>query len=199
MAGFGVADVLLFDGAFQQGAAKLDAITLPPTTADTAGLSGLVMADHATAAMLDARHGDATAAMEAAAELAERFGVVGDVDSLGFVFTPTDAGMFRMWHTLEMGEPDQTVSIAQGMHPERQPFPSIQVNYWVNYSRALAQLRDRRDDAVRALRTAEDIFPTKVRRDSLVREVIAMRLPGARRDGIGMELRGMAYRAGLPV
>lgn len=199
VAGFGVADVLLFDGAFKQGAAKLDAITLPPTTANTAGLSGLIAADHATAAMLDARPGDAAAAMDAAGELAERFGAAGDVDSLGFVFTPTDAGMFRMWHTLEAGEPDQTVSVAEGMHPERHPFPSIQVNYWVNYSRALAQLRDRRDDAVQALRTAENIFPTKVRRDPLVREVIAVLLPGARRDAIGMELRGLAYRAGLLV
>ncbi|MFN2495009.1 MAG: helix-turn-helix domain-containing protein [Pseudonocardiaceae bacterium] len=199
MAEFGVVDVLLFDGAFQQGAAKLDAITLPPTTADTAGFCGLITAEHATAAMLDARPGDAAAAMETAAELAEQFGAVGEVDSLGFVFTPTDAGMFRMWHALEAGDPEHTVSVAEGMFPERHPFPSIQVNYWVTYSRALAQLRDRRDDTVRALRTAEDIFPTKVRRDPLVREVIAILLPGARRDAIGMELRGLAYRSGLQV
>ena len=43
------------------------------------------------------------------------------------------------------------------------------------------------EDAVRALRTAEDLFPTKVRRDLLVR------------DAIGMELRGLAHRASLPV
>lgn len=32
-----------------------------------------------------------------------------------------------------------------------------------------------------------------------IREVIAVLLPGARRDAIGMELRGLAYRAGLAV
>ncbi|MGH4012427.1 MAG: helix-turn-helix domain-containing protein [Pseudonocardiaceae bacterium] len=197
VAGFGVVDVLLFDGAFRQGAAKLDSITLPPTTVETAGLSGLVTAEHATAAMLDGRPGDVAAPMEAAAELAERFGATGEVDSLGFVFTPTDAGMFRIGHALEAGDPNLAVSIAQGMHPERHPFPSIQVYYWVNYGRGLAQLRDRHDDAVRALRTAEDIFPTKVRRDSWVRDVIATLLPGAGRDAVGMELRGLAYRTGL--
>jgi hypothetical protein len=64
--------------------------------------------------------------------------------------------------------------------------------------RALAQLRGRQDDAVRALRTAESIFPTMVLRDPNVREAIATLLPGARRDAIGTELRGMAHRAGLP-
>ncbi len=65
--------------------------------------------------------------------------------------------------------------------------------------RALTRLRGRHDDAVRALRTAEDIFPTNVRRDPMVRGVIVTLLPGARRDAVGRELRGMAYRAGLPV
>jgi len=65
----------------------------------------------------------------------------------------------------------------------------------MHYGRALAQLRGRRDDAVRALRTAEDIFPIKVRRDPLVRDAIATLLPGARSDAIGTELRRMASRA----
>ncbi len=55
------------------------------------------------------------------------------------------------------------------------------------------------DDAVRALRTAEDLFPTKVRRDPMVRDAIATLLPGARRNAIGMELRGLAHRANLPM
>jgi transcriptional regulator with XRE-family HTH domain len=52
MATFGVADVLLTGGAFDLGQAELDSITLPPTTADTAGLVGQVTALHATAARL---------------------------------------------------------------------------------------------------------------------------------------------------
>ncbi|MGH3814041.1 MAG: helix-turn-helix domain-containing protein, partial [Pseudonocardiaceae bacterium] len=198
-AGFGVVDVLLFDGAFEQGVAKLNSIALPPTTDETAHLVASLTAEHATVAALDGRPGDIAAPLDAAAELMERFGSSGEVNSLGFVLGPLMVGCFRMWHALEANEPDRTVSIAEDVHPERDPFVVNQVYYWVAYGRALAQLRDRRDDAVRALRTAEDIFPTKVRRDPWVREVVATLLPGARRDALGMEIRGLAYRTGLSV
>jgi transcriptional regulator with XRE-family HTH domain len=198
VAGVGVADALLHGGAFELGRAVLDSLTLPPATADTAGLVCQLTMCHAHAAVLDGRPGDVAAPLDAATELAERFGTTGDADSLGFDHSPAEVGIRRVWLALEAGEADQAVSIAQDVHPERHPFPSGRAHYWMHYGRALAQLRGRRDDAVRALRTAEDIFPIKVRRDPLVREVIATLLPGTRRDAIGTELRRMAHRAGLP-
>jgi hypothetical protein len=66
VAAFGVADVLLAGGAFQLGQAALYSITLPPTTADNAGLVGVVTDSHAFAAVLDGRPGDAVAPMYAA-------------------------------------------------------------------------------------------------------------------------------------
>ena len=196
---FVVADALLAGGAFQLGQAELGSLTLPPTTADTAGLVGLVTATQAMAAVLDGRPGDVAAPMEAAVELAERFGATGETDSLGFLFGPVDAGIIRMCLALEADEPDQAVSVAHDVDPERHPFPVNRAHYWIHYGRALARLRGRRDDAVLALRTAEDLFPTKVRRDPMVRDVIAGLLARSRRDAVGRELRGMAYRAGLPV
>jgi hypothetical protein len=199
-ASFGVADVLLSGGAFELGQAELDSITLPPTAADNAALAGQTTALHAVAAALGGRPEGAAAPMDAAAELAERFGRTGETDSLGFVFGPTDAGVHRMWLALDAGEPDRAVSVAQQVHPERHPFPVNRSYYWVHYGRGLARLRRRHDDAVMALRTAEDIFPAKVRRDPLVRDVIAELLARSRRDSpIDRELRSMAYRAGLPV
>lgn len=38
-----------------------------------------------------------------------------------------------------------------------------------------------------------------MRRDPMLRESVAALLPGAGRDAIGAELRGLAYRVGLPV
>jgi transcriptional regulator with XRE-family HTH domain len=198
LAGFGVADTLLAGGAFELGRTVLDSLTVPPATADTAGLVCQLTMTHAYAAVLDGRPGEVAAPMDAAAELAERFGATGD-DSLGCDISPAEVVGRRMWLALEAGEPDQVVSIARDVHPERHPFPSGRAHYWMHYGQALAQLPGRRDDAVRALRTAENIFPIKVRRDPLVRDVIATLLPGTRRDAIGMELRGMAHRAGLPV
>jgi hypothetical protein len=61
------------------------------------------------------------------------------------------------------------VSIAEGLHPERDPFPYARAFHWVGYGRALAQLRGRHDDAVRALHRAETMNPVRVRRNPLVR------------------------------
>jgi hypothetical protein len=102
-----------------------------------------------------------------------------------------------MWLALEAHEPDHVVSIAQQVDPERHPFSRNQAVYWVHCGRALAQLRGRQDDAVRALRTAEDLHSTLVHRHPMARDTIATLLPGARRDAIGTELRRMAHRAGL--
>ncbi len=88
MATFGVADVLLAFGAFQLGQAELNSLILPPTAADTAGLACLVTASHAFAAALIGRPGDVAAPLDAATELAERFGETDEVDSLGFVRGP---------------------------------------------------------------------------------------------------------------
>jgi transcriptional regulator with XRE-family HTH domain len=199
IAGFGVADTLLSGGAFELGRDVLDSLTVPPATADTAGLVCQLTMCHAQAAVLDGRPGDVATPMDAAAELAERFGTTGDADdSLGCDYTPAEVGTRRMWLALEAREPDQAVSIARDGHLAGHPFLSGRAHYWMHYGRALAQLRGRRDDAVRALRTAEDIFPIKVRRDPLVRDTIAILLPGARRDAIGTELRRMAHRVGLP-
>ncbi len=200
MAGFGVADTLLTGGAFELGRAVLDSLTVPPATADTAGLVCQLTMCHTGAAVLDRRPGDASAPMDAAVELAQRFGATGDTDSLGFLHTPTDVGLRQMWLALEAGKPDQTVSIARDVHPEQHPFPAGRADYWTLYARALARLRGRREDAVRALRTAEDIFPIKVHRDPIVRDVIAELLTRSLRDeALSRELRGMAYRAGLLV
>ncbi|MGB6164498.1 MAG: helix-turn-helix transcriptional regulator [Pseudonocardiaceae bacterium] len=198
VAGFAVADTLLSGGAFDLGQTVLDSLTLPPTTADTAGLMCQLSTCHAHAAVLDKRPGDMAAPLDAATELAERFGATGD-DSLGCDCSSAEVAGHRMWLALEAGEPDQVLSIARDVHPEQHPFLSGRAHYWMFYGRALAELPGRRDDAVRALRTAEDIFPVKVLRDPLVRDVIATMLPGTRKDVIGMELRGMAHRAGLPV
>ncbi|MGH3567551.1 MAG: XRE family transcriptional regulator, partial [Pseudonocardia sp.] len=153
----------------------------------------------ALAAVLDGRANDAGAPMETVAEIAGRFGATGAADALGIVFGPINVGTVRMFNALESGEPDRVVSIAQDVDPDRHPFPSVQAFYWAHHGRALVQLRGRDDDAVRALRTAEGLYPTKVQRDPLVRETLAELLTRVKRDAVGRELRGMAYRAGLPV
>jgi transcriptional regulator with XRE-family HTH domain len=208
VAGFSVADVLLAGGAVELSRATFGSLTLPPVTADTAGFVAVVTTSHAIDAVLDGRPGDAAAPMDAAAEIAGRF----DVDSLApvpgpsdagmdrFVFGSVDAGIAQMWLALEAKEPDRAVSIGQNVNPDRHPLPVARAHYWIHYGRALARLGRRHDDAVMALRTAEEIFPTMVLREPQVRDTLAVLLRHSRRGSpADQELRGMALRAGLRV
>jgi transcriptional regulator with XRE-family HTH domain len=198
VATFGVADDLTQGGAFDPALAELDGLTVPATTADTAGMICALTVVRATLAVVTGQPNDADAPMEAAVDLAERFGELGEADPLGFGFGPTNVGFRRVRLALEADQPDHTVRIAEGLQPEQNPFPADRAYHWVGYGRALARLRGRQDDAVIALRTAESLFPTRVHRDPLVREVLASLLARSRRDSVGRELRGMASRAGLP-
>jgi transcriptional regulator with XRE-family HTH domain len=200
VAAFGTAYALLASGMLDLAQEELNSVLLPPTTPQTAGLIGGLTMTHALIAAVEKRHGDAAAPMEAAAELAARFGELGESDPLGFGFGPTNVGMRNMELALESGEPDRAISIAAGVHPLRLPRATRQASsYWIRYGRALARVRGRDEDAVNALRTAESLFPTRVQRDPIVRELLAELLYRSRRDAVGRELRGMAYRSGLPV
>lgn len=198
VAAFGSANALLAAGAFDLAQAELDAMTLPPTKPDTAGLVGMITMTRALVAAADSRPADVAAPMEAAAELAEGAGEPGeDNDYLGFGFGPTNVGLWNMALALEADEPDRAVSLAEGVHPERHPFATRQAAYWIDYGRALANLPRRRGDAIVALRTAERIFPTRVYRNPFARETVTELLGRTRREAGGRELRGLAYRMGI--
>ena len=200
VAAFGSANALLASGAFDLAEAELAELTLPPTNADTAGMIGMVTMTRSLIAAADKRPGDIAAPMQAAKELAVQFGEPNEGrDPLGFGFGPTNVGLWEMALALETGEPDRAVSVAQTVQPQRHPFKTRQSQYWMDYGRALARVRRRGDDAVVALRKAEQLFPIRVQRNPFIREVLGELLVRSRRDAVGRELRGMAYRAGLSV
>jgi hypothetical protein len=200
VAAYGSANALLASGAFDLADAELESLTLPPTTIDTAGMIGMVTMTRSLIAAADNRPGDVAAPMQTAKELATDFGEPDDNrDRLGFGFGPTNVGLWEMALALEAGEPDRAASVAQTIQPERHPFKTRQSAYWMDYGRALARLPRRSDDAVWALRKAEQLFPVRVQRNPFARDVLAELVARSRRDAVGRELRGMAYRAGLPV
>lgn len=198
VAAYGSANALLAAGSFELADAELDAVTLPPTTTETAGMIGMVTMTRSLIASADQRPADVEPPMVAARDLAERFGEPGDEDRLGFGFGPTNVGLWEMALALESDEPDRAVSLGQSIQPERHPFTTRQSQYWLDYGRALARVRQR-DAAVMALRKAERLFPARVHRSPFARDVIAELIAHAKRDAVGRELRGMAYRTGLPV
>ena len=196
LAAFGAANGLLATGEFDMAQAELDSVVVPTTTEAAEQLDGMLALSRSLVAAADNRPGDVTAPLEHASELAQRTGQ-GNAYWLGF--GPMNIGLWRMAVALEARDYPLATSIAEGLRPELLPTANRRAAYWSDYGRALARLRGRQDDAVRALRRAERILPARVQRHPFVREVLTELLSKSRRDAAGRELRGMAYRAGLPV
>lgn len=159
-------------------------------------LAGMLALYRAEVAAADSRPSDVSPALDHAGELAERTGE-GNAYWLGF--GPSNTGFCRTSVALDLQDYDMAVSAAEGVHPQQHTNRSRQAAYWTYYGRALTRLRGRHDDAVRALHQAERIVPHRVQRDPFARDALAELVMRSRRDAIGRELRGMAYRAGLPV
>ncbi len=189
--------ILANGGPFDLAQAELDAVTVPTDTPETTQLAGFLALRESRVAAADNRPGDVDAPLEYATELAAR---TGEGNAYGLGFGPVNVGLFPLHGAVDTGDCERAVSIAEGLNPGAQPNRSRQAECWADYGRALARLRGRDDDAVRALRRAELISPHRVLRDPFAGEVIAELVSRPRRDdAIGQELRGMARRAGLLV
>lgn len=189
------ARVALVKGAFDIARVRLDAVTMPTNTSELMQLEGLLTLRRSLVAAVGKRAGDADAALAYAAELAAR---TGEGNAYGLGFGPLQCQLFRLDGLVTVGDYEQAVSIAEGINPEAHD-RARQADYWRDYGLALARLRGRHDDAVRALRSAELISPHSVQRNPLIRDTLAVLLRHSRQDTVGEELRGMTRRAGLSV
>ncbi|MGH4024169.1 MAG: helix-turn-helix domain-containing protein [Pseudonocardiaceae bacterium] len=196
LAAAGAVRVMMSTGAFGLAQVELDSVTVPTSSPELMQLSGMLALYRAELAAADDRPGDVDPALEHADELAER---TGESNAYWLGFGPANTGFCRTSVALDLKDYDQAVAAAEGVNPEQHSNRSRRAAYWVYYGRALARLQGRQDDAVRAFRTAELIVPQRVQRDPFARDVLAELVAHSRRDAVGRELRGMAYRAGLPV
>lgn len=198
VAAFGTAHGLLAAGAFDLAASHLDAAIAEVPTGDDGGLqlAGMLAFTDSLVAAARRDGADVDAPLDLATDLARR---TGEGNAFWFGFGPTNVGVWRMAVALEGGDHSQAASVAEQLDPQLIPSPQRRAAYWADYGRALARLRGRREEATRALRHAEMISPVRVHRHPFVRETLAALVARAQRDATGRELRGMAYRAGLPV
>lgn len=196
LATYGATRVMLAAGAFELAREDLAAIDVPTSTPESAQLAGMLALSHSLVAVADSRRADADAAVEHAAELAR---YTGEGTAYGLGFGPTNVGLWRMESVLEAGDHELVTALARELNPEAHPYLSRRSSYWRDYGRALARVKGRHDDAVVAFRRAEWIHPHRVQRDPFAREVLSELLMRSPRGAVGRELRGMAYRAGLPL
>jgi len=190
------ARVGLAAGAFDLARAVLDTVTVPTNNPEAMQLAGFLALRHSVVAAADGRLGDVDASLAYAKELGER---TGEGNAYGLGFGPVKVGLYRMAGLLEIGDSERAVGVAEGLTPEAHVNRSGQAAYWADYGRALAQMRGREQEAVTALRRAELISPHRIQRGPVIREALADLLTRVRRDAVGRELQGMAYRAGLVV
>lgn len=193
---FGTAFGLIGAGGFDIAAQTLTAADPGTASAEAMQVSGMLTL---TNSLVLAAQGDSTeryAALEHAADLAGR---TGDGNAMWFGFGPSNVGVWRMSVALEAGEHAEAAKIAETVNPEALPSPTRVSAYYREYGRALARLPKRRDDAVMMLRHAERISPARIHRHPFMRSILAELYSKAKRDAVGRELRGMCYRAGLPV
>jgi transcriptional regulator with XRE-family HTH domain len=188
--------VLVMAGAVDLAVAELNAVAVPTSTPESAQVAGVLELCRSFLAVADSRPGDAGPPLDMAAELAAR---TGEVNAYGLGFGPQEVGQWRARSAMEALDHERAARIAEGLRPDTHPHRSRQADYWITYGRALARIRGRHDQAVMALHRAELILPHYVQRDPITRDVLAELLSRSRRDAAGRELRGMAYRAGLPV
>lgn len=191
------ARVAMAQGSLDLAQASLDAVTVPTTTPELMQLAGFGALRASLVAAAGNRQADTDAALEYAAELAES---IGEGNAYGLGFGPAAVGFFRMAGLVEATDYQGAVRIAQSLTPDAHAYPSSRAFYWVYYARALARVRRRREDAVRALLRAESISPQSVLRNPITRELIPELLARVPRDSpAGRELVELAYRAHLPV
>lgn len=194
VAAFGQANGLLAWGSLDLATDALRRVEV--NAGDDPQLAGMLTLSESLVAAADDRPADAEAALQQAGELAEH---TDEGNAHYMSFGPTNVSLWRLSAALEAGDHEHATQLAESLNPLRIIAPTRRANYWVNYGRALARVRGRRDDAVRALRKAERISPDKLHRNPFARETLGELLSRARHDAVGRELRGMAYRAGMPV
>lgn len=194
VAAFGQANGLLSWGSFELAGQALHRDEID--TGNDPELVGMLTLSESLLAAAQDRPADVEAALEQAVDLAAH---TGEGNAHYMSFGPTNVSMWRLSAALESGNHEHAADLAESLTPERIIAPTRRANYWVNYGRALSQVRGRRHDAARALRQAERISPDKVHRNAFARETLAELVMRSRQDAVGRELRGMAYRAGLPV
>ncbi|MGH3802875.1 MAG: helix-turn-helix domain-containing protein, partial [Pseudonocardiaceae bacterium] len=122
----------------------------------------------------------------------------GDGTFAGLNFGPRNVGVWRVTLALELGEPGRVVELARDVEVAAIPSAGRQATFYGDVGRGLATIRGREAQAVEALRRAEILAPQRIRAIPFVRETVSDLMRRARRDSVGRELRGLAYRMGLP-
>lgn len=157
---------------------------------------------HLTASMAASVRGNTDEAighLDEAADVARSIEVPA-TPSIGFAgqsFSTENVGLWRMANALEQDEGGRVREIARDIDPARLPHRDRRSTYWSDLGLGMARERGQADQAIKALRRAEDVAPVWIRTRPLVREAVTDLLSRARSETARREVRGMAFRMGI--
>ena len=112
-------------------------------------------------------------------------------------FGAANWSVWRVAVGVELEEGPQVAEHARRVDVSVLPAAERRGMFYADLARGLAQDRSTRDRAVLMLRQAEEIAPQRVRTHPYVREMVVDLIRQARRDAVGVELRGVAHRMGI--
>lgn len=199
VAAFGTAlGSLLPSGQFDLADRMLASADPGTDTEANAHLHGMVTLARSLSAAAATRGADQQAALEHAVDLAGRIDHT-DPMTVGrrwFGWSPENVALWRMSVAVENADHGRAAAIGDAINPAALPSPTRRFQFHITRARALCRLPRRQGDAVRSLRAAEDIAPSRVRVHQGARSVMVELAERAKREALG-ELRGLAHRSGL--
>lgn len=152
---------------------------------------------HLSAALHNASLGDQGAARSHLAEAEDVAEHTGEGRFAGLMFGPTNVGVWQLAVHIELGNAGRGIELARRVNVAAIPSAGRQATFYSDLALALARVRGREQQAVEAIRRAEQLAPGRVRTRPTVRATVTELLHRTRHDSTGRELRGLAYRMGI--
>ena len=157
---------------------------------------GMLHLSAALAAAAQADRGTCDTHLDEAAAVADR--MVEPAGAFGHMwFGRANVGVWRTAIAVEFREPGEVVELARGVEVEAIPSASRRAGFFIDVGRSMLKERVTWEAGLTTLIRAERLAPQRVHTDVFTREAVADQLRRARRDGVGRELRGLAYRMGM--
>ena len=112
-------------------------------------------------------------------------------------FGTANVGVWRTAIAVEFSDPGKVLELARGVDVEAIPSPTRRAAFYIDVGRSMLKERATREAGLATLMRAEVLAPQRLRTDIFTREAVSDQLRRARRDAVGRELRGLAYRMGI--
>lgn len=174
---------------------KRSADDLAPDGGDVGQAYGLLRLSAALQSAATDALADVPAYLDEAADVAAH---TGDGNFAGQHFGPRNVGVWQVALAVEVGDVERVPELARAVDVEAIPSEGRRASFYADLGRGLAVRRGQEVQAVEALGRAETLAPQLFHANPYVRDTVTDLLRRARRDAGGRELRGLAYRMGVP-